>query len=158
MGFRHKIIEEINKLDVESVLELGCDGKDMPNLVLLRGWYPEMELVGCDNELFLKGHLISEALDIYLDQIDLNKGLGYPDERFDLVFTSGVLMYVKDVSKVLKDMVRVAKKYIIIGEVMDRDYIQLMGPGIDWTVIDIDKDFWPGSSYKYEGKILIGKL
>ena len=156
MGFRHKILDEIYKLDFDSVLELGCDGKDLPNLEILRDRYPDLKLAGCDNILFAHGVEKAEMLNVNLRAIDLNDGLPYPDKSYDLVFTSAVLMYVKDLHRVLKDLPRVAKKYIVLGEVMDRDYTKLIEA--DWTTIDIDKNFWPGYTHKYEGKILIGKL
>lgn len=156
MGFRHKILDEIYKLEFDSILELGCDGKDLPNLEILRDRYPDMNLAGCDNVIFAKGVDKAELLDIRLRAVDLNDGLPYSDKSFDLVFTSAVLMYVKDLRQVAEDIVRVAKKYIVLGEVMNQDYTKLIKA--DWTEIDIDKNFWPGSSYEYEGKILIGKL
>lgn len=156
MGFRHKILEEIYRLEFNSVLELGCDGKDLPNLEILRNKYPDVKLSGCDNILFSKGVNKAEMLDINLRAIDLNNGLPYPDKSFDLVFTSAVLMYVKHLTKVAEDIIRVARKYIVLGEVMNRDYTKLIKA--DWTEIDIDKNFWPGITYKDSGKILIGKI
>lgn len=156
MGFRHKIIDEINKLEWESVLELGCDGKDLPNLEILWKQYADKEIAGCDNILFAAGVEKAKRMDIDLQAIDLNFGLPYPPKSFDLIFTSAVLMYVKDIDKVCEDLPRVARKYIVLGEVMDRDYIKLIKA--DWTIIDIDKNFWPGITYKNPGKILIGKV
>ena len=156
MGFRDKILDEIYKLEFDSVLELGCDGKDLPNLETLRQKYPEKKLAGCDNLLFASGVEKAKKLDVQLDAIDLNKGMDYTDKSFDLVFTSAVLMYVKDVKRVIKDLPRVAKKYIVLGEVIYRDYTKLIKA--DWKVVDVDKEFWPGVSYTHEGKILIGKL
>lgn len=156
MNFHHKILDEIYKLEFDSVLELGCDGKDLPNLETLRGKYPDMKLAGCDNILFAHGVNKARTLNIGLDAVDLNLGLPYSDKSYDLVFTSAVLMYVKDLHRVLEDLPRVARKYIVLGETTERDYTKLINA--DWTTIDIDKNFWPGSTYKYEGKILIGKL
>lgn len=156
MNFHHKILDEIYKLDFDSVLELGCDGKDLPNLEILRDRYPNMKLGGCDNVLFAKGVNKAENLDIFLKAVDLNDGLPYVRKSYDLVFTSAVLMYVKDLHRVLEDLPRVARKYIVLGETAERDYTKIIKA--DWTSIDIDKNFWPGSTHKYEGKILIGKL
>ena len=156
MGFHHKILDEIYKLDFDSVLELGCDGKDLPNLEILRDKYPDMELAGCDNILFAKGVDKAEMLDIKLRAVDLNEGIPCRDKRYDLVFTSAVLMYVKNIDQVIKDLPRVARKYIVLGETAERVYTKLIKA--EWTTIDIDKNFWPGYTHKYEGKILIGKL
>lgn len=154
MGFRHKILDEIYKLEFDSALELGCDGKDLPNLEILRKKYPEVKLAGCDNVLFANGANKARILNILLDAVDLNLGLPYSDKTYDLIFTSAVLMYVKDLTKVAEDIVRVARKYVVLGEVMNRDYTKLIKA--DWTEIDIDKNFWPGITYKDSGKILIG--
>ena len=154
--FHHKILDEIYKLDFDSVLELGCDGKDLPNLDILRDRYPDIKLSGCDNILFAKGVDKAEMMDINLRAIDLNEGLPYGDKSYDLVFTSAVLMYVKNIEHIIYDIPRVARKYIVLGETTERDYTKLIKA--DWTTIDIDKNFWPGSTYKHEGKILIGKL
>ena len=154
MGFCHKILDEIYKLEFDSVLELGCDGKDLPNLEVLRNKYPDIKLAGCDNILFAKGVDKAELLNINLRAIDLNNGIPYPDKSFDLIFTSAVLMYIKDLTRIVKDISKVARKYIVLGEVMNKDYTKLIEA--DWTVVDIDKDFWPGRTWEYEGKILIG--
>ena len=154
MGFRHKILEEIYKLDFDSVLELGCDGKDLPNLEILRSRYPEMKLDGCDNILFAKGVQKAMRLGIDLKAIDLNFGIPYAKNSYDLIFTSAALMYVKNIDQLMNDIPRIARKYIVLGETAERDYTKLIDA--DWTSIDIDKNFWPGYTYKYEGKILIG--
>lgn len=156
MGFRYKILDEIKKLKFDSILELGCDGKDLPNLELLRMMYPKIPMAGCDNILFAHGVDKAKKLNIDLRAIDLNFGMDYPDKSYDLVFTSAVLMYIKDNRKIIEDLPRVARKYIVLGEVMFQQYHELIKA--DWTVINIDKNFWPGSSYTHEGKILIGKL
>ena len=156
MNFHHKILDEIYKLDFDSALELGCDGKNLPVLELLRTHYPDVPITGCDNILFANGVNKAKALNIKLDAVDLNFGLNYPDKSFDLVFTSAVLMYVKNIEQISEDILRVARKWVVLGEVMDRDYMALIKA--NWTWIDIDKNFWPGSTYKNNGKIMIGKI
>jgi len=156
MGFCHKILDEIYKLEFDSVLELGCDGKDLPNLEVLRNKYPDIKLAGCDIVTFAAGYKKANLLNIDLMCLDLNEGLPYARKSFDLIFTSAALMYVKNIDKVIKGLTRVARKYIVLGEVMNRDYTKLIKA--DWKIIDIDKDFWPGRTWKYEGKILIGKI
>ena len=156
MGFRHKIIEQIERLDFDSILEVGCDGKDLPNLEILRQKYPQVTMAGCDNILFATGIHKAKKMNVDLMAVDLNYGLPYPEKSFDLIFTSAVLMYVRDVEKLVEDIPRVARKYIILGETTDRDYTKLIQA--EWTSISIDKNFWPGVTYKNEGKILIGRL
>jgi len=105
----------------KKVLEIGCASG--PNLILLSPKYPETEFLGIDisenavrvGRNYIKNHNIPNV-NLRAGNTDEIKKL--PDKSFDIMFTDAMLIYIgpEKIKEVLKEMVRVAKKAVIIVE------------------------------------------
>ena len=104
-------------MKAQSVLEIGCStGND------LKGFAEDFKVHGID--------LNDTALDkarTKLGTFNFQKGsiadLSFEDSSFDLVFTRGVLIHIptKDLDNVLKEFVRISKKWILNFEYFGED-------------------------------------
>jgi spore coat polysaccharide biosynthesis protein SpsF len=108
----------------ESVLEVGCNiGR---NLVALRGFAKEIHAVEPNPEAV---RLAKE--NPALEGVDIREGDGFAlpfaDESVDLVFTSGVLIHVapEDLERVVKEIVRVARHYVLCVEYFSHEPVQV---------------------------------
>ena len=115
-GARSRLIAEIVKRNsdkIESVLELGCNSGN--NLQEINNLVPNIKLSGLDlSEPAINfGKTVDKnpAELVAGDLMDLSR---FEDKSFDLVFTSGVLLYLSptDVIKVLKETIRISKRFI----------------------------------------------
>lgn len=153
--YREQLMEELKKLDFKSVLDCGCGDRWLEREVLEKAEY-----YGFDSEL------------------DFNGDLPYSDKSFDLVITCAVLCTMKDITKAVENMKRIARKYIVLCELQGdykdyttgeslpnynttrimRDYPKLFG--LKFKKFDIPKDVWPGVGWDGEapGKIMICEL
>ncbi|MDD1771118.1 MAG: class I SAM-dependent methyltransferase [Methanomassiliicoccales archaeon] len=120
---RDLLVQSISSYQPSSVLEIGCNTG--PNLFRLAQALPGAKLVGIDvskaaieegKRLFEERHL----------QVELRVGKAedlseFPDQSFDVVFTDAVLIYVdsKDIDRVLDEMIRVARRAIVMIEFND---------------------------------------
>ena len=114
------LLKKIKSDVFNSVLEIGSKGGR--NLRMIAKSFPDVKLVGIDisseavkngNELFKKEGLNNVTLfEGHADRLDFN------DKSFDLVFSFAVLIYIdpKKIHKVLSEMIRVAKKRVLILE------------------------------------------
>jgi len=103
------------------VLEIGC--ASAPNLIILSQKFPETEFQGIDisenaisvGKKYVKEHNIPN---ISLKAGNADSIKNFPDKSFDVVFTDAVMIYVgpEKIQAILKEMVRVAKKAIILVE------------------------------------------
>lgn len=113
--------------DFESVLEVGTQWGE--NLVAIREKFPNKRIVGVDADW---DDVVSEAqkvtgLDIRIGDV---RELEFKDNEFDVVFTNALfcMMLVQDIEKGFRELVRVAKKYIILIELETDDFL-----GIVWN-------------------------
>lgn len=145
MIYHELLLKELSKLDFESVLDVGC------------------------GDLWLAYKLVGKDYMGFDLPTDLNGELPY--ESFDLVVSAAVLCTMRDISKAVENIKRIAKKHIVLvefdGEPKDystgdgssvrimRDYNKEFG--LKFKKINIPKEVWPGEGWQGEapGKILI---
>ncbi|MFW6066587.1 MAG: methionine biosynthesis protein MetW, partial [Planctomycetota bacterium] len=92
-----------------SVLDLGCGGGELLSLLERRGNRP---LLGVE----LDEHAIVSCARRGLDVVhgDLNAGLGrFGDRQFDFVVLSHTLQTIRDVERIVADMLRVGRRCIV---------------------------------------------
>jgi pseudaminic acid biosynthesis-associated methylase len=107
--------ELLKTYPVESVLEVGCNVG--ANLRWISRLVPPSSVYGVDvNESALR------SLQRNAPGVNAIRGSGrqldFPDESFDLVFTSGVLIHQADESllKVMSEVVRTSRRYVFCAE------------------------------------------
>lgn len=109
---RAKLIDRIIKSGARSVLEFGCH--DGVNLELIKQATQEIETAGIDINPDAITRCNSKGHTCHLG--DEKKLKDIPDKSYDLVFTNSVLCHMPDVSKVIEDFKRIARKKIILCE------------------------------------------
>ena len=101
------------------------------SLEAIRQEFPGKKLKGID----INKNILDGARN-YLDDIELEYGdvnkLDIPDKSYDVVFTSALLCMLtrKDAEYVLKEIIRIAKKHIVLVELDGKpkfEYIGLQG-------------------------------
>jgi len=103
-----------NKHHNYSVLEIGCNkGHNLTALKFLG--FKQDNIIGVDINNYALGLARKDGHNVKNENI-LN--LSLDDNTFDLVFTMGVLIHISpdDVSRAVKEMYRVSKKYILAME------------------------------------------
>ena len=104
-----------------SILEIGCNCG--PNLHLLAGKFPDVEIAGIDinPEAIEKGKQLFTSEGI--SNVSLSVGKAdlleqFPDKSFDIVLTDAVLIYIgpDKIKKVLREMLRVTRRALILLE------------------------------------------
>ena len=172
------LLKKLFRLEFKSLLDFGC-GYELIDLRTLRKKFPKAKLSGFDWIVNDKSFALAEAFDIDLKKLDWNAGgLPYKDKSMDVCLSAATMICMPNVDTAIKEMKRIAKKYIVLvelqGEYKDfttgeslpsynttrimRDYPKLFG--LKFKKYDIPKEVWPGEGWKGEapGKILIGKL
>ncbi len=109
---------------VRSILECGCNiGR---NLVTLRQLRPDAEL----NLIEINTESFRQACQRVQPALSYNGSMqtaDFPAERFDLVFTCGVLIHIHpdDLMVCLEKMYQFSRRYILIGEYFNRTPVSL---------------------------------
>jgi len=179
MSIYHELLQKkLFRLKFKTLLDFGC-GYDLIELRALRKKFPKAKLFGFDWILNDKSFAYAEAFDIDLKKLDWSAGaLPYKDKSMDVCLDAATLICMPNAETAIKEMKRIAKKYIVLvelqGEFKDfttgesvpaynttrimRDYKKLFG--LKFKTYDIPKDLWPGSGWQGEapGKIMIAKL
>jgi len=106
--------ENLDYQNIQNVLELGAGMGNIAFYILEKN--PQARAVCEDiNQEYLK---IIKKRNSKIETIlhDINQDLPFPDNCFDLVSCLGTwhYSYVKDLEKVLREMIRVSRKYILI--------------------------------------------
>lgn len=122
---RSILVEKISTYaPLKTVLEIGCNTG--PNLYLLAKKFPDTHFYGIDinTDAIAQGKkwLRDEKIDTINLAVGLADNLGkFQDKSIDVVFTDATLMYVcpDKIKKVLCEMVRIARKAIILHEFHD---------------------------------------
>ena len=143
--YQEQLMEELSKLEFDSLLDCGCGNR----------WLS-----------FVKGY---EGFDL---PTNLNGKLPYRNKSYDVVLTAAVLCTMPDIKRAVRNIKRIARKYIVLLEFQgpERDYstgdrqsVRIMRdyPSIfkrDFRMIDIPKSIWPGDGWLGDGnpgKIMI---
>lgn len=130
------------KLKNPSILEIGCSSGYYNEVFKLSGL--EVQYEGCDySEEFIKlaknlypkiNFKVSDALN-----------LDYADKSFDVVFSSSVILHIKDYKQAIKEAIRVSKNYIIfhrspIIHLNNTIYTIKKGYGIDMMEVFLNEE------------------
>jgi hypothetical protein len=118
---RSYLVDRISKFSPSSILEIGSNCG--PNLFILAKEFPSVAIRGVDinpeavqkgREWFAQEHISNVQLSLGKAD-DLSQ---FEDKSFDVVFTDAVLIYVgpDKIKKVVKEMLRVARKSLIFLE------------------------------------------
>lgn len=179
---RNFLIERISKFSPSSVLEIGSNCG--PNLYVLAKQLPNAEIRGIDinpeavkkgNQWFAQEHISNVKLSVGKAD-DLRQ---FRDKSFDVVFTDAVLIYVgpDKIKKVLREMLRVARKALVFLEYHDfdsgpnplgiyaahwkRDYTMLLRefvPKAKITVTKLPKELWADENWQRWGAVIEATL
>lgn len=176
--YHEQLQEKLFRLKFESLLDFGC-GYQLIELKALRKKFPKIKLYGLDINLTEFSSGMAHALDLELLKLDANSGgLPFKDRSVDVCLSGATMICMKDIDTMIKEMKRIAKKYIVLVELQGdykdfttgestadynttrimRDYPKLFG--LKFKKFDIPKNVWPGLGWKGEapGKIMIAKL
>ena len=112
---RETLLGILDGLDFKSVLEIGCNFG--PNLSLIKKEYPDVRLAGIDINRSSIIKAKEKLPDAQLVVGDIND-LPFKDKSFDVILSDAVLMYIPplEIEKVKSEMLRVAKKALILVE------------------------------------------
>lgn len=116
MGIRpcKKIVQKLLKgKKFKNILELGCQWSE--NLIPIKDKFPDTEVWGIDNDETVLWE--AKRSGIITELGDANR-TRFEDKSFDIVFTNALfcMLHPHEVEPVLKEMVRLAKKHIILIE------------------------------------------
>jgi hypothetical protein len=180
---RQFLLEHITKFSpVSSILEIGCNCG--PNLYLLARKFPEAEIVGIDinpaavqkgNEWFAREGIKNVRL-LVGKADDLGQ---FEDQRFDIVFTDAVLIYIgpDKIKKVIQGALRVTRKALVLFEWHSfgaaanprgvyvghwmRDYTALLKESVPEENIHATKmpeELWADRSWQEYGGVVVADL
>lgn len=109
------ISSKLKDINFKSIMEVGCQWGE--NLKVIKSDFPNKKVIGID----INKYVLAEAKN-YLDGIELKCGdvkkLDIPDKSVDVVFTEALfcMLNFNEVEIGLKELVRIAKKYIFLVE------------------------------------------
>lgn len=116
-GFLEKLEELFSATSgVGSVLEVGAGSGDLTEMSLMKS-FPEVEITAIDVVPAMVDEMTSkfaENENIRIAQENL-EDLSFGDDSFDFIVACEVLEHVTEPVKSLKEMYRVAKKYVLIS-------------------------------------------
>jgi SAM-dependent methyltransferase len=128
------LLNYFERSNFSRVLEFGCGfGRHLHYLREI----PNLEVFGYDQSESITGSILkwaeAEWVAQYIKVGEPNSSLPYPDQYFDAVFTTSVLIHIppEDVVGVIKELIRVAKYQIIHQE-----------PAPDYEVFQEAKEGW----------------
>ena len=116
--YRPKLFEKINLKSVKTILDYGC-GYGI-NLKVLKDINPKFILNGMDiskNDLRMLEIINNNLFKNHINILD-HKNLKSLKNKFDLVFTDAVLIYVNksDIKEKIKNLINSSKKYLLFHE------------------------------------------
>lgn len=117
---RDDTINIVKNLEFNSMLEIGCNnGRIIGEIYKL---FPDKKYYGCDISLEALKILKKRYPKIKTKEVDITKGLPY--KEFDLILDCECLCHIScnEIDSVIKEIKRVAKKYIVISEVFKSKY------------------------------------
>lgn len=118
---RQFLIKKISACQFENILEIGCASG--PNLYLLSKKFPDVKIYGTDiskeaikfGEKWLNEQNIKN---VFLSVAKADNLKKFSDKSIDIIFTDATLIYLspRKIKKSLKEIIRVAKKALILNE------------------------------------------
>jgi SAM-dependent methyltransferase len=94
------------RYNVSSAIEIGCGSGWLMRHMLELG----VKTIGIDNEPLVIQKLTAAGLTV--KQMDA-RHLDFPDSAFDLAYSDGVIEHFPDPAPVVREMVRVSRKYVL---------------------------------------------
>ena len=110
---RQWIIDELKKIEFDSLLEVGCG--DGENLYWIQKAFPNVKLAGIDTDDDRMNVIRTEMPSVEVLKADVGN-IPFDDKSFDIVLSDAVLMYVREINPAINEIERVAKKAIILSE------------------------------------------
>jgi len=113
---RNSLMEVLREIEFDSVLEIGCN--IAPNLQRIKNEFKRIRLAGCDiNEqsIISARKILPAEANLWVSEAS---ELPFDDKSYDLVITDAILIYIdkKEIEKVRDEMLRVARKGIVMVE------------------------------------------
>lgn len=110
--FQHKFLGLLESIHPESVLEMGCGEGFL--LSKIKEHFPTIPLLGKDNlaTALAAGHNLFPDLQLHHGDI---YHIDQPDNSWDVVIASEVLEHLDRPEAALKEMKRVAKRYLLLS-------------------------------------------
>lgn len=111
---RKFLLSQLDYYAIDSLLDVGAGvGTD---LLAMKKSKPDLRVVGCEPvaEMRVVGHSRGLTPDELVDGNIM--ALNFPDKSFDCVCEFAVLHHVKDPTKAVEEMIRVAKKAVFISD------------------------------------------
>jgi ubiquinone/menaquinone biosynthesis C-methylase UbiE len=119
--YRHALYEKVDLKNKKEILDVGC-GTGAVTLDLAQSTNGNVVGIDIDPEKFKEAEkALSNIANIKLMKADV-LDLPFPDETFDLVVFTVVLIYIKDQQKALNEMARVTKTGGIVMATLEPDY------------------------------------
>jgi len=110
---RHRTALELIPADVISLLDVGCGEGTFLSLVQEK--FPTISLSGSDLSEVALSRIKERKLNVACTLADANGLLPYKDDSFDVVSALDVLEHTLEPEKILSEMVRVSKQYVLIS-------------------------------------------
>lgn len=109
--------------DNSHILDVGCDDGEFSQMLLKK-----------NHSLTVKGIDIQDNRPAKIPRkIYDGKNIPYQDQQFDITMAVDVLHHTRDIGRILKEMKRVTKKYIIIKDHVSKDPLSfLVIAFVDW--------------------------
>lgn len=165
---RQVIIDELKKIDWQTLVEIGCNCG--PNMALIHRYFPTKQVGGFDPSQDAIDHgqeVNCSELEFFTADASYLKEAN--DNYIDVLLADASLMYVppEEINEVMDNMTRAAKHIIIVerfseaeennGHIWSRNYTQLLADrGFGVQEIKMTEALWPTSiNWQKYGKFFI---
>jgi methionine biosynthesis protein MetW len=111
--YRHRIALELIPESTTSLLDVGCGEGTFLSLVHEK--FPTITISGSDLSEVALSRVREKKLNITCTLVDANNLLPYEDKSFDIVSALDVLEHTLEPERILSEMVRVSKQYVLLG-------------------------------------------
>lgn len=118
-AYKRQLAKQLSSLceDGARVLDVGCNDGHVAALML--GCKPSLKIVGVDVQAERSAMIERRVYD--------GKRLPFPDDSFDVAMANDVLHHTTGMESLLKEMMRVTKRYIIIKDHQKHGFFSRLG-------------------------------